>query len=344
MGHQLPACGFILLGLFIQHPSAAADFCADDESAIQAALNASQANGEDDTILVVTGNYALSFGLTFASTEAHSLDVFGSVDDCATPVPDLRGAGTVLDGQHQQRPLAIVNENGAVRLVGLRFAGGLADGSGAGLFVSGATVIVSANWFYGNHGTGDFMDSGGAAVLAATDFLRFDDNLVFGNHAVNVGGVTLMLETGGAGEAIANTILANVSDETGGPSGLFVQGSGSFVIANNILWNNAAAGGSDLGAMADNDRYDNDIGIVMDGGTPPGVVSGEWSVDPGFEPCDGPICFDFELARASPLVDAGSDAYQPLLTDLAGKPRVIGAHVDIGAFENDRIFRGEFDD
>jgi hypothetical protein len=344
MGHQLPACGFILLGLFIQHPSAAADFCADDESAIQAALNASQANGEDDTILVVTGNYALSFGLTFASTEAHSLDVFGSVDDCATPVPDLRGAGTVLDGQHQQRPLAIVNENGAVRLVGLRFAGGLADGSGAGLFVSGATVIVSANWFYGNHGTGDFMDSGGAAVLAATDFLRFDDNLVFGNHAVNVGGVTLFLTANGNAQAIANTIIANLSDEIEAPGGLLVEGSGTFEIANNILWNNAAPGGSDFGAIAANDRYHNDIGVVTEQGEPPGAVSGELSVDPGFESCGDSICFDFELARSSPLVDAGDDAYDLVFVDLAGKPREIGPHVDIGAFENDRIFRNGFDD
>ena len=38
------------------------------------------------------------------------------------------------------------------------------------------------------------------------------------------------------------------------------------------------------------------------------------------------------------------DAYDLVFVDLAGKPREIGPHVDIGAFENDRIFRNGFDD
>jgi hypothetical protein len=344
MRHRLFACGFIVLCPFLAPPSIAADFCAHDEFELQAALTASQANGEDDTILILAGDYPLSAGLLFSSTEAHSLDLFGSIDDCAVPHPDLGGAGTVLDGQHQQRPLGIANQNGTVRITGLRFASGFADGSGAGLFASGKDVIVSANWFYGNRGTGEKMDSGGAALVAATEFLRFDDNLVFGNHAINVGGVTLFLAASGTAQALANTIIANLSDAIEAPGGLLVQGSGTFAIANNIIWNNAAAGGSDFGAIAANDRYHNDIGIVTAGGVSPGVVSGELSVDPAFEPCGGTICFDFELARSSPLVDAGYDAYEPLLVDLSGKPRVIGPHVDIGAFENDRIFHDGFDD
>jgi hypothetical protein len=344
MQDRIFACGFVF-SLSLVTPAAAADFCAHDAFEIQAALTASQANGEDDTILILTGDYPLDAGLLFSSTEAHSLDLFGSIDDCAVPHPDLAGAGTVLDGQHQQRPLGIANQNGAVRIVGLRFAGGFADSSGAGLFASARDIIVSANWFYGNHGTGDEqIDSGGAALVAATEFLRFDDNLVFGNHAINVGGVTLFLAGNGTAQAIANTIVANLSDEIEAPSGLLVEGSGTFTIANNIIWNNAAAGGSDFGAIAANDRYHNDIGIVTEKGEPPGVVSGELSIDPGFESCGGTICFDFELARSSPLVDAGDDAYEPLFIDLAGKPRVIGAHVDIGAFENDRILRDGFDD
>jgi hypothetical protein len=343
MQHRIVACGFVL-GLSTALPADAADFCAHDPFELQAALTASQANGEDDTILVLTGDYPLNAGLVFVSSEAHSLDLFGSIDDCAVPHPDLAGAGTVLDGQHQLRPLGIANQNGAVRITGLRFAAGFADGSGAGLFASGRDVVVSANWFYGNHGTGEKMDSGGAALVAATEFLRFDDNLVFGNHAVNVGGVTLFLTANGNAQAIANTIIANLSDEIEAPGGLLVEGSGTFEIANNILWNNAAPGGSDFGAIAANDRYHNDIGVVTEQGEPPGAVSGELSVDPGFESCGDSICFDFELARASPLVDAGDDAYDLVFVDLAGKPREIGPHVDIGAFENDRIFRNGFDD
>ena len=95
MQHRIVACGFVL-GLSTALPADAADFCAHDPFELQAALTASQANGEDDTILVLTGDYPLNAGLVFVSSEAHSLDLFGSIDDCAVPHPDLAGAGTVL--------------------------------------------------------------------------------------------------------------------------------------------------------------------------------------------------------------------------------------------------------
>ena len=325
--------------------AAAAEFCVHDALEFQAALTAAQANGEDDALLIVAGDYVLGTGLTFVSTEPHVLDLFGSLDDCASPGSDLGGPGSLLDGQHLVRPLGISNPNGSVRVVGLGFVAGTVDGSGAGLFIVGKDVIVSASRFFGNHSTAGKMDSGGAAFLAASEFLRFDDNLVFGNHAVQVGGVTLQLQGDGTAQAVANTIVGNLSDVTDAASGLLIgtTGAGTFAVANNIVWNNAAAGGSDFGALAPHDLFDNDIGVVMPDGVPAGTSSGERSVDPGFETCDGPICFDFELARSSPLVDAGSDQYEPLLVDLAGKPRVIGPHVDIGAFENDRIFRDGLD-
>ena len=68
-------------------------------------------------------------------------------------------------------------------------------------------------------------------------------------------------------------------------------------------------------------------------------------VDPQFAACEGFVCFDFELARSSPLVDAGDDDPPGGLSDadLAGKPRVIGPHVDIGAYENDRLLADGFE-
>ncbi len=73
-------------------------------------------------------------------------------------------------------------------------------------------------------------------------------------------------------------------------------------------------------------------------------IVGELSVDPQFADC-GFLCIGFELERGSPLVDAGDDAPAGGMTatDLAGKPRTIGARVDIGAYENDLLFADGFD-
>ena len=126
--------------------------------------------------------------------------------------------------------------------------------------------------------------------------------------------------------------------------GLFVGGNGHFVLSDNIIWNNAGSGGSDFVAASANSRTADDIGIVG-AGSVAGDVAGELSVDPQFAACEGFVCFDFELARSSPLVDAGDDDPPGGLSDadLAGKPRVIGSHVDIGAYENDRLLADGFE-
>jgi hypothetical protein len=112
-------------------------------------------------------------------------------------------------------------------------------------------------------------------------------------------------------------------------------------VANNIVWNNNTdTGGSDFGVVAANMRRTNDIGVIMSGSTA-GTVSGERSVEPKFQPC-GIFCLAFELTRASPLVDVGTDVAPWDTADLAGKPRTIGPQVDIGAFENDLIFADGF--
>jgi hypothetical protein len=68
---------------------------------------------------------------------------------------------------------------------------------------------------------------------------------------------------------------------------------------------------------------------------------GELSVDPQFEDC-GFACLDLTLGPASPLVDAGLDAILedlgPGAVDLNGLPRLLGPHIDIGAYENEMLF------
>ena len=71
----------------------------------------------------------------------------------------------------------------------------------------------------------------------------------------------------------------------------------------------------------------------------------EQYVDPQFVACPGILCLSFELGGQSPLIDAGFDTPlggQPAL-DLNGKPRQLGLHVDIGAYESEEIFADDFD-
>ena len=75
------------------------------------------------------------------------------------------------------------------------------------------------------------------------------------------------------------------------------------------------------------------------------VEQGNISVEPVFE--SG--LFNFTPRRTSPLVDAGI-APSGVFTfwyltdvDLNGVDRVVGSTVDIGAYENERIFTNGFD-
>jgi hypothetical protein len=57
-------------------------------------------------------------------------------------------------------------------------------------------------------------------------------------------------------------------------------------------------------------------------------------------------CGDFRLGAGSPLVDVGRDDPPggPGPFDLDGLPRVLGAHVEIGAYEQDpRLFTSSFE-
>jgi len=320
-------------------PAAATSFCAHNTADIQAALTTAQTNGEDDQIKITTGNIGAS-ALTFSSTEGHSIELYGGHTGltCDGQVSDPT---TVLDGQNTVRILYLHNPGGIVAIGNMTFLGGKAPvgTSGGGIFVDGAAfVFLFRDTFFGNRTTG----TGGAVAMTA-GAVEFVDNLLVGNHGGQVGGVFFNLTS--TGSIIANnTIVANISDDLTAPAGMSAVNTGTYGLFNNIIWNNAAPGGSDFGIFSTNTRTTNDIGIVKPGSTA-GTVSGELSIDPHFAPCTGFLCINFELDSASPLVNAGSDVPAPfgVGTDITGKPRTLGSQVDIGAYENDDlIFRYGF--
>jgi hypothetical protein len=332
-------------------PARAHEFCVDSAAAIQGALTVAASNGEDDEIFIKSGEYqlntALGTSLTFSSAEGHSLALYGSFDDLSVCPPDftsglhLAGAGTVLSGESLLRPLLINNSAGAITVLGLHFVAGVSVGPGGGLNIGAASVDLSFNRFDSNQATGAQGNGGGVAVAAVTGNINFSNNLLNGNQGTLAGAVRLYAANGSS-TIRNNTIVANGTSTLSEPGGLKAEGPGSFDIQNNIVWNNHEQGGSDLGVFSTNTRSTNDIGVITPGSTSAGFTS-DISVDPQFASCSfGPICLNFELARNSPLVDTGTDPSQKKGIDLAGKPRYIGPHVDIGAFENDRIFADRF--
>ena len=327
--------------------AAAADtayFCTHNPTELQAALTAAQADGKDDLIWVVGGNYALTTTLMFDSSEGLMLVLARATDNggCAG---DVLGPEAVLDGQTLVRPLYIANPGGGVILQALTIANGRAtNGSaGGGAVVAGCTSCwFDYNRFYGNR-VSNTGAQGGALLVNGTSDLRFYDNLVFANRATQVGGVVLNIN-GGDGYIFNNTIVANTTDTLNYPGGLLLKGSMNFHLTNNIICDDAAAGGADFEALSTNTRTTNDICSITTGSTP-GTLSGEIAIAPQFADC-GNACISFELASTSPLVNAGTDdvGTNPQgVVDLAGKPRILGPHIDMGAFENsDLIFADGF--
>jgi hypothetical protein len=317
----------------------AALFCVNSQSSIQTALNSAGTNGQDDEIDIVAGTYALTGGLAFSSGQANNITVFGGFNaDCS----HFTGAETILNGQGASKPLFIANFNGNIHVEGLTFVNGLSTNNrGGGLCVvsTSGDIRIDLNRFLANR-----ADDYAGALFAYTDSgsLRIRNNLVVANSGAVIGGMEL---TQGSGEASVegNTIVGNTSDTALVAVGLRIESGAHYTLSNNIIWNNGSGGDFGSGGSG-HSRIANDIGLIQSG-TFADLVQNEQSTDPQFAPCGGFLCLSFELERTSPLVDAGSDTPVGGTTtnDLAGKFRKIGAHVDIGAYENDLIFANGFE-
>ncbi len=107
-----------------------------------------------------------------------------------------------------------------------------------------------------------------------------------------------------------------------GNAAKFGGGSDDGTLNNCIVWGNAAT--TSNAVYGSTCRY-----TCLDE-----IVSGEGNIfaDPLFiDAANG----DFRLQAGSPCIDAGADEYATGDTDIEGNPRIMGAHVDMGAYEFD---------
>lgn len=362
----------LLAALVLSAPAHSADFCVTDSTELQAALTTAQANGEDDTVRITTGVHATpAGGLVYdapASEEFALTLVGGFSSPWSNPCSEHQDNPfkTVLDGGHAGRVMVIAMPgNSDVQIRSLTFANGTApvDRVGGGLAI-GATdysgsVFVDRSAFVGNEAySGGGMYLHQAAGSNARVTIR--NSLFLYNKAVTGSGGALVLDHQAAAVIdpaaflVNNTVLGNTA--ASGTGGVHLIGPElDATVANNNLWGNrdlAADAVADLqmdgGPLARLDLLHNNFGVR--GGFPPDVDLNNISVEPQYEPLGWQfIEFNFIPARNSPLVDAGAmpapkmPPWNLAPTDLFGNARVVGTLVDIGAYENERIFFANFD-
>ena len=323
----------------------AATFCVNSAAGLQAALTTAGSNGQNDQIDIVAGNYSVvPGGFQYYSNEANSITIFGGF---TAGCLQLTTAHTTLNagGLYQVMQITIGSSSTAasVNIERITFIDGMATTEGGGgleISAQNGDVRVEYDRFLLNHADnfagGLFVNAGGQITVR--------NNLLFGNSALNQAAMTV--QNGSSTYVTGNTVYANTATTTNGIGGLHVSGTaGSHIwLSNNILWNNNANGAVDLYMSSVSTLNNNDVGTYA-GALPDPFGGNNQNVDPQFAPCGGILCAAFNLLRTSPLVDAGFDAAPGGLgsVDIEDKPRKIGPHIDIGAFEEDVLFANGFD-
>lgn len=342
-------------------PAHAAMTCVATPAQLAATLATAAENGQHDDIRLRRGTYqALQPGQFEYITnvdEPFDLVVSGDWNSNCTQRGD-NPFSTIVDGNGVSRGMKLlansVDADLEVRL--LTFLNGVApsqgDTSGGGLSIgvtalSQSSVIrVERNVFLFNQASidGGLGASGGA-------FQQVVNNLFVANTAQRTSAVGMQCRHAlgsddhpGYGAFANNTIVDNEYLQPDAQTAYITCRAGAIVANNNFDGNSGSfdlvfhRGIDDTGPFT---LRNNNI----HGHTPADVDEDNIDVVPEYE--DGFL--SFTPARSSPLVDAGTEPAGALalwyLTDfdLNARPREIGPHVDIGAYENERIFADGFD-
>ncbi|MCS0628847.1 right-handed parallel beta-helix repeat-containing protein [Telluria mixta] len=238
------------------------------------------------------------------------------------------------------------------------------SGSGRhGILAAGANLTMTNNFVHDLTISGGCNGSGGAAIdtYGPVGGVVIDRNVVRNIGASMIGRcntvqgiyianannvVTNNLVSGVAMAGIqqwhgatASTIVNNTVFHTKdgillgqGDAGT-TTGSANNYVANNVVYDNTTYGIVELGKMAGNNRYVNNL--VAKSGTSmrvAGSVSGTISSDPLFVAYQANGTGNYRLSSSSPAIDRGTSTSAPRV-DLMLVARPRGAAIDIGAYE-----------
>ena len=244
----------------------------------------------------------------------------------------------------------ILNYRSSPNIVNCAFIGNSA-GAGGGIWSgsSGSSIVNCA--FMGNHAWG----YGGGAIDNALSNVKIVNCTLTGNSAAYGGGAIF---NWASSPLIASSSFSRNSAGTMGGAIYNTVGKGALTnptLVNNILWGNIAP----TGAGTANDEYSSETLTYTDSQDLPNSTpdaNGNFAADPKFvrNPAlvfnlDGSLNVsgsdfgDLRLQAGSPCIDVGNNAVitappfpensAGLIIDLAGNPRIVGAAVDLGAYE-----------
>jgi hypothetical protein len=239
------------------------------------------------------------------------LDGFTIIEGCAN------GAGTQAGGG------GVFTSGGSSKFVNLNISDNTAYSGGGGMKVINASPAVT-NVVFSNNYAG--YAGGGAQSVDGEP--RFVNVAFLGNTATDRGGGFHII----LGDVtFRNVTFWNNAAEWGG--GMAAGLAPAFVV-NAIFWGNSATNEHEI---YNGDWGANEIRLfhsLIQDGIPPFCTSLGNNVfeDPLFaRTADG----DLRLAPGSPAIDTGDSTAVPggVDTDLGGNPRIVGAEVDMGAYE-----------
>jgi hypothetical protein len=292
------------------------------------------------------------------------------IDANTNPGPDMItfDAATNVGSILLAGPLPAIANTGDVSITGNGAANTVVSGNSLGNVFSidaGATATISGMTILDGIGTnGGGVNNAGTLTLSEvvmrnnsataggggisnTGTLTLISSIVIANSATNGGGIysnggTLTVTNsrvnsnlaGGGGGIFAfsssvlliNSTLSLNSAASGG--GIFTNGlnGGSLTLQNSIIANSTSGGGDCVRFLSTVTAQNS---LMEDGGC--GVaqgINGNLTGDPALNA-------NLTLSTGSIAIDAGLDSLIPvgITTDLAGNPRIQGAHVDMGAYE-----------
>ncbi len=298
----------------------------------------------DDDSYLANGNRFNSFVMV------KNVQVYGGFDPAAgitelshnRILPSSGQEGTVLSGdigaagENAYSVVIAAGDVGSAGLDGFTITGGNAD-------LSSGSITVNEQVFQRNFGGGicnwrsspvltNLLITGNAASYLGAGIYNYFATPILTNAVITGNNSTVF---GGGGYNVGSDIAmtnVTISGNTSGNNGKeWYNASGAPVVRNTIIWGNGVFG----------QLSDTQYSLVQnqtEAGNPGYFLAGNENLPPATNPqFVNPTGGDYRLSLSSPAINAGSNSAYGNLSgakDLAGNPRLWGATIDMGAYEN----------